>query len=40
MAKNMKSDYELAGQILLLSTLFCIVTIFIGVFLMSTIGLV
>ena len=38
MAKNMKSDYELAGQILLLSTLFCIVTIFIGVFLMSTIG--
>ncbi len=38
MAKNMKSDYNLAGQILLLSTLFCIVTIFVGVFLMKTVG--
>ncbi len=38
MAKNMKSDYELAGQILLLSTLFCIFTIFLGVFLMKTVG--
>ena len=38
MAKNMKSDHELAGQILLLSTLFCILTIFLGVFLMKTVG--
>lgn len=38
MAKNMKSDYELAGQILLLSTLMCIFTIFLGVFLMKTVG--
>lgn len=38
MAKNMKSDYELSGQILLISTLLCIVTIFIGVFLMKTVG--
>lgn len=38
MAKNMKSDYELAGQILLLSTLMCILTIFLGVFLMKTVG--
>ena len=32
MAKNMDSDYELAGQIMLISTLMCIITIFIGVF--------
>ena len=38
MAKNMKSDHELAGQILLLSTLLCILTIFFGVFLMKTVG--
>ena len=38
MAKNMKSDHELAGQILLISTLLCIVTIFLGVFLMKTVG--
>lgn len=38
MAKNMKSDYELAGQILLISTLLCILTIFLGVFLMKTVG--
>ena len=38
MAKNMKSDYELSGQILLISTLLCIVTIFIGVFLMKTVA--
>ena len=38
MAKNMKSDHELAGQILLISTLMCILTIFLGVFLMKTVG--
>lgn len=38
MAKNMKSDYELAGQILLISTLMCILNIFLGVFLMKTVG--
>lgn len=35
MAKNMDSDYELAGQIMLLSTLFCIITIFFGVFILG-----
>ncbi len=38
MAKNMKSDYELAGQILLLSTMACILTIFLGTFVMRTLG--
>lgn len=38
MAKNMKSDHELAGQILLISTLLCILTVFLGVFLMKTVG--
>lgn len=38
MAKNMKSDYELAGQILLLSTVFCILTVFLGVFAMRCLG--
>ena len=40
MAKNMKSDYELAGQILLLSTFMCVFTIFIGVFLLKYAGLI
>ncbi|MBR7185871.1 MAG: AEC family transporter [Clostridia bacterium] len=40
MAKNMKSDYELAGQILLLTTLFSLFTIFLGVFLLKTMGLI
>ncbi|MBQ9117497.1 MAG: AEC family transporter [Clostridia bacterium] len=40
MAKNMKSDHELAGQILLLSTLFCIATIFIAVYVMKTLALI
>ena len=38
MAKNMKSDHELAGQILLISTVFCIFTVFLGSFLMRTAG--
>ena len=37
-AKNMKSDYELAGQIVMLSTLFCIVTVFVALYLMRTVG--
>lgn len=40
MSKNMKSDHELSGQILLLSTIVCIFTIFAGTFLMRTIGIV
>jgi len=40
MAKNMKSDYELAGQILLLTTIICIFTLFAGSLLMRTIGLI
>lgn len=40
MAKNMKSDHELAGQILLLTTLMCLVTFFSGVFLLKSIGLI
>jgi len=38
MAKEMNSDYELAGQILLLTTLFGVFTLFLGVFIMKTIG--
>jgi predicted permease len=38
MAKNMKSDDELAGQILLLTTMFCLITIFAGIFVMKNIG--
>lgn len=40
MAKNMKSDYALAGQILLLTTLSCMLTFFGFVFLLKTIGLI
>ena len=35
MAKSMKSDYELAGQIILASTLMCVVTIFLGIFMLK-----
>ncbi len=38
MAKQMNSDYELAGQILLFTTLFGVFTLFLGVFLIKTIG--
>ena len=34
MAKNMDGDYELAGQIMLISTIMCTGTIFLGVFLL------
>ncbi len=40
MAKNMKSDAELAGQILLVSTVMSLLTIFVGVFIMKTLGLI
>ncbi|MCQ2426984.1 MAG: AEC family transporter [Clostridia bacterium] len=40
MAKNMKSDYELAGQILLLTTIVCIFTLFLGSLILRTIGLI
>lgn len=40
MAKNMKSDYELAGKILLLSTALCSVTVFIGIYLLKTFSLI
>lgn len=40
MAKNMDSDYELAGQILLFTTLMCVATIFAGVFTLRLCGLI
>ncbi len=40
MAKNMKSDHEMAGQIMLLSTLFCLVTLFFGIFLLRSLALI
>ena len=40
MAKKMKNDGELAAQILLLTTLLCIVTIFIGIFILKTLALI
>ena len=38
MAKNMKSDGEVAGQILLLSTVISTFTIFVGLFVLNTLG--
>ena len=38
MAKQMDSDYELAGLILLFTTLFGVFTLFLGVFLIKTVG--
>jgi predicted permease len=35
MAKNMDSDYELAGQVMLISTLMCVFTLFIGTFVLK-----
>ena len=40
MAKNMKSDHELAGQILLLTTLLCLFTLFGGIFVLKTLNLI
>ena len=39
MAKNMNSDHELAGQILLLTTLMCLFTIFIFIFILKSFAL-
>ena len=40
MAKNMKSDHEMASQILLISTLLCMFTLFIGIFILKTCQLI
>ena len=40
MAKKMGNDHELAAQILLLSTMFCVFTIFAGIFALKTLGLI
>ncbi|MBQ7294228.1 MAG: AEC family transporter [Clostridia bacterium] len=40
MAKNMKSDHEMASQILLISTLLCMITLFIGIFILKTFKLI
>jgi len=40
MAKGMGSDHELAGQIILFTTMLCIVTLFIFIFLLKQMGLI
>ncbi|MBQ9718490.1 MAG: AEC family transporter, partial [Clostridia bacterium] len=40
MSKKMDNDHELSAQILLLTTMMCIVTIFIGIFIQKTLGLI
>lgn len=40
MAKKMGNDHELAAQILLLSTMICIFTIFAGIFILKTLALI
>ncbi len=40
MAKQMKSDHELAGQILLISTLMSVLTLFAGTFILKQTGLI
>lgn len=40
MAKQMKSDHELASQILLISTLMSLFTMFAGIFILRTVGLI
>ncbi len=40
MSKKMKNDHELASQIFLLSTLMCIVTIFVGIFILKTLSII
>jgi predicted permease len=40
MAKKMKNDGELAAQILLLTTMFCVISIFIGIFILKTLHLI
>lgn len=40
MAKNMKSDYEMASQILLTTTLLCMFTLFVGIFILRSYQLI
>lgn len=40
MAKKMGNDHELAAQILLLSTFLCVITIFIGIFILKTLAFI
>lgn len=40
MAKNMNSDHELAGHILLFTTMLCAITVFIGIFILKTFNLI
>lgn len=40
MAKNMKSDHEMASQILLISTLICMFTLFVGIFVLKSCKLI
>ncbi len=40
MAKKMGNDHELAAQILLLSTFICVITIFVGIFILKTLALI
>ncbi len=40
MAKKMGNDHELAAQILLLSTMICALTIFLGIFILRNLGLI
>lgn len=40
MAKEMNSDHELTGEVVLLTTLFSVFTIFIGIYLMRTFSLI
>ncbi len=40
MAKKMDNDHELAAQILLLSTMFCVLTIFAGIFILKSLALI
>ena len=40
MAKNMKSDHEMASQILLISTLLCMFTLFVGIFILKSLKLI
>ena len=40
MAKKMDNDHELAAQILLLSTMICVFTIFVGIFILRSLALI
>ncbi len=40
MAKKMKNDHELASQIFLISTMMCVVTIFVGIFILKTLSII